>query len=138
MKKPFHFDADKQIFENAKALRKDMTLAEKKLWNELRNRKLNNLKFRRQHPLEYFIADFYCHEKCLVVEVDGSIHNEADNILYDTDRTSVLNDLGITVIRFRNERVLENIDEVLIEIRILADMLPHPHTPSPKGEGAWG
>jgi very-short-patch-repair endonuclease len=58
MKKPFHFDAEEHIFENAKSLRKEMTPTEKKLWNELRNRKLNNLKFRRQHPFQNYIADF--------------------------------------------------------------------------------
>ena len=138
MKKPFHFEANQQIFENAKSLRKEMTPAEKELWEALRNRKLNNLKFRRQHPLKDYVADFYCHEKCLAVEVDGNIHNEADHKLYDTDRTFILNDLGITVIRFRNERILKNIDEVLSEIQALAEKLPHPHTPSPKGEGAGG
>ena len=136
MKKPFHFDAEEHIFENAKALRKEMTSAEKELWNELRNRKLNNLKFRRQHPFQNYIADFYCHELGLVIEIDGGIHNVADNKLYDSDRTSALNDLSLTVIRFSNQRVMENIDEVLIEIKLIPAKLPHPHTPSPKGEGA--
>ena len=138
MKRPFHFDADKQIFINAKALRKEMTPAEKKLWKALRNRKLNNLKFRRQHPLKDYIADFYCHELGLVIEVDGSIHDDEDIKLYDSDRTSILNDLSIIVIRFRNERILGNIDEVLIEIKTIAEKIPHPHPPSPTGEGVGG
>ena len=138
MKKPFHYDASEQIFEHAKLLRKEMTPAEKELWEALRNRKLFNLKFRRQHPVKDYVTDFYCHEKGLAVEVDGSIHDLADNNLYDSDRTFILNDIGITVIRFRNEMILENIEEVLIEIKALAEKLPYPHTPSPKGEGAGG
>jgi very-short-patch-repair endonuclease len=138
MKKPFHYEADGHIFENAKSLRKVMTPAEEVLWKALRNRRLNNLKFRRQQPVKYYVPDFYCHEKRLAIEVDGRIHDKADHKLYDTDRTFILNDLGITVIRFRNEMILENIDEVLNKIKIIAEKLTHPHTPSPTGEDAGG
>jgi very-short-patch-repair endonuclease len=81
---------------------------------------LNNLKFRRQHPFQNYIADFYCHEIGLVIEIDGCIHNVADNKLYDSDRTVVLNDFALTVIRFSNQKVLENIAEVLNEIKLIA------------------
>lgn len=63
-----------RTFENARLLRKVSTEAEDLLWQELRNRKLMGLKFRRQHPLKNFVADFYCAEKNLVIEVDGNVH----------------------------------------------------------------
>lgn len=67
--------AKPDIFSKAKELRKSMTIAEKILWKHLRNNKLNGLKFRRQHPLDIFIADFYCHPKRLIIELDGGIHD---------------------------------------------------------------
>ena len=78
-KKPFHFGAEKSVFKKASLLRKEMTPAEELLWAIIRGRKLNNLKFRRQHPLNKFIADFYCHELKLVLEIVGSIHNLKEN-----------------------------------------------------------
>jgi len=103
-------------------MRKEPTKAEKKLWKYLRNRRINNLKFLRQHPIYYddlekesfFIADFYCNEVKLVVEVDGEIHKERDK--KDKLRTEILNQLGFNVIRFGNEKVLNEIDEVVEEI----------------------
>ena len=67
------------IFDNAKVLRQRSTKAEQHLWKMIRNSQLMGFKFRRQHPLKYFIADFYCHEALLVIELDGSIH-ELENI----------------------------------------------------------
>ena len=74
------------------------------------------LKFRRQHPIYDFIADFYCASCSLVVEIDGAYHEVADQAAYDRERTYVLNELDIKVIRFTNKEVLENIDFVLTEI----------------------
>ncbi len=70
---PFHADASWKIFENARSLKKVMTPA-KIIWQNLRNRKVSNQKFRRQHPIARYIVDFYCHEAKLVIEVDGGIH----------------------------------------------------------------
>ncbi len=103
----------KQVLHNkfltdiAKELRKNMTPAEKLLWNELRNRKVENCKFRRQHPIDIFIADFYCHEKKTVVEVDGEIHNNQKE--YDIGRTAEIESFGIMVIRFTNHEIETNI-----------------------------
>ena len=66
--------AKPDIYKKAKELRKSMTVAEELLWNRLKNNKLGGLKFRRQHPLDIFIADFYCHKLKLVIEIDGEIH----------------------------------------------------------------
>ena len=99
-----------------------MTDSEKLLWKQLRNRQLSGYKFLRQHPvvynadykgLNYFIADFYCDEKKLVIELDGAIHES--NNEYDTFRDSELENLGINVLRIKNEE-LKNIKKVLQKI----------------------
>jgi very-short-patch-repair endonuclease len=113
--------ASEVIMANARALRARMTPAEKLLWVNLRNRKLGGLKFRRQHPIDRFIADFYCHEKRVVIEVDGGIHLKSDQLEYDQNRTVVLNDWGIEVIRFTNEEVLFSISKVLERIRVFCE-----------------
>lgn len=115
--RPFHLNATPNIFEFANALKKEMTATEKILWGRLRNRKLDNLKFRRQHPIGKFILDFYCHELKLAIEVDGSIHNFKDVIEKDEGRTRMLTEWGITVMRFTNHEVINNIEFVLETIK---------------------
>ena len=109
--------ASHQIFENARELRRESTAAEDLLWQELRNRKLAGLKFRRQHPLNNYIADFYCSEKQLVIEVDGNIHNKPEIKEYDEARTQDLTTMGIQVIRFTNEEIINNMPNVLQRIK---------------------
>jgi very-short-patch-repair endonuclease len=104
-------------FENAKELRKASTEAENLLWQELRNRKLARLKFRRQHPISNYIADFYCNEKSLVIEVDGSIHNKPEIKEYDERRTQDLNNMGIQVLRFTNDEIITKMPNVLQRIK---------------------
>jgi very-short-patch-repair endonuclease len=113
---PLFYGAKPETFRSAKLLRKRMTPAEKLLWDKLKNKQLNNLKFRRQHPIHFYIADFYCHEKKLVVELDGKIHLKIENVEWDKNRTALMNDYDIKVIRFTNEEVMSNIDSVLAEI----------------------
>ncbi|GAA4198984.1 hypothetical protein GCM10022289_08580 [Pedobacter jeongneungensis] len=90
------------------------------MWQCLRNKKILNFKFRRQHPLHQYIADFYCHEAKLIIEIDGGIHNNPENQEYDQNRTVELMKIGITVIRFTNEDVNNNLDEV---IKVIKDHL---------------
>ena len=97
-----------------------MTYAEKVLWQQLRNRKLNNLKFRRQHPVSIFILDFYCHEKRIAIEVDGEIHTSPDQKEWDENRTFELNELGIKVLRFTNEEVVNSTPVV---VKVINDFL---------------
>ena len=104
--------ASKFIFENAKALRKNMTDAEKILWGYLKA-KPNGFKFRRQHPLGIYIADFYCHKLKLVIELDGSIHDIEEVKENDIIRQKMIEEEGITVMRFTNEEVMNSINEVL-------------------------
>jgi 5-methyltetrahydrofolate--homocysteine methyltransferase len=101
----------------ARKLRQEETEAEKVLWNALRGRRLNGLKFRRQHPFESTILDFFCVEHQLVVELDGSVHDLPDQFKTDEERTRFLNDRGLKVIRFRNEEVLTSLPMVLQKIR---------------------
>ena len=102
------------IDQAAKRLRKRSTPAEVKLWQALRSRKLNGLRFRRQHPVGRFILDFYCPSKKLVIEVDGGIHTQRKD--YDARRTEDLKKYGYRVLRFANEAVLSRLDIVLEEI----------------------
>ena len=108
-----HHNASAWLHNKAIILRKTETEAEKVLWKELRNRKCGGLKFRRQHPFSKFVLDFYCHEKALAVEVDGGIHNDPEVSEHDINRTFELQNLGLKVIRFSNDDVLSNIEEVL-------------------------
>jgi very-short-patch-repair endonuclease len=108
--------APAKTFENARGLRKVLTPAEELLWQELRNRKLNGLKFRRQHPINHYIADFFCSEKSLVIEVDGSVHNTKEAQAYDEASTSDLARMGIHVLRFTNNEVEKDMPSVLKRI----------------------
>lgn len=117
-----HKEAIGKLYQFGRELRQESTEAEKLLWAELRNRKLKGLKFRRQHPLDKFIVDFYCNEKKLVVELDGSIHDERVNKDYDDARTAMLAGLNVIVLRFKNEEVINNIKDVLNKIREVADL----------------
>ena len=109
--------ASPSILKNAKALRKRSTPAEKLMWRFVRNRKMFGLKFRRQQPLNYFIADFYCHEALLVIELDGSIHDRIDIKKYDAERQKIIEELGITVMRFSNDDVFTEPNKIEREIK---------------------
>ena len=104
------------IFEKAKELRRKTTEAEQILWEYLKEKKLNSLRFRRQHPIFQYIADFYCHEAKLVVELDGAIHDSEENKKYDINRDYVMRNFELEVLRFRNDEVYHNINEVLNKI----------------------
>jgi len=102
--------------ENARALRRDMTEVERRLWFLLRGRRLEGWKFRRQHPVGSFITDFACVQHRLIVELDGGQHAEA-RAGYDVRRTAWLEDHGWHVKRFWNNKVFETPGEVIDAIR---------------------
>ena len=112
----FYFGASEEIIRRARALRQRMTPPEEKMWQLLRNSQFHNLKFRRQHPIRRFIVDFYCHEHKLVVEIDGSIHNSEIQKERDENRTFMIEELGLKVIRFENQKVMNDISTVLAEL----------------------
>jgi imidazole glycerol-phosphate synthase subunit HisF len=103
------------LFEKAKDLRKRMTKAEEILWMHLK-KGISGYKFRRQHPIATYIADFFCYQLKLIVEVDGSVHNISEIISNDITRQTDLENLGYTVIRFTNVEIFEQVDVVLNKI----------------------
>ena len=119
---------------NARSLRDDMTLAEKKLWQAMRGKQLDGLRFRRQHPIGPYIADFACIDKSLVIELDGGQHQ--DQVAYDEQRTAFMVQQGWQVLRFWNNDVLNNLEGVLMKAIDFLTTAP-PSQPSPwEGEGA--
>ena len=131
----------------ARELRRNVTEAEKKLWEQLRLLKAENRHFRRQVPIGGYIADFACHYCKLVVELDGGQHGAPRNLLRDQQRTDEVQKQGYRVIRFWNAEVFENLEGVVDMIRNAA-RLPTTHdygggkagatptpNPSPQGGG---
>lgn len=114
------------IVRAARQQRQQPTLAEDKLWEALRGRRLAGLKFRRQHPYEQFVLDFFCVEHQLVVEVDGGVHNDPLQAARDAERTEFLQARGIRVMRFKNDQVENEIETILkqIEQEILTPPAP--------------
>ena len=94
-----------------------MTPAEKILWEELRGRRLNNIKFTRQHSIGNYIVDFYCAELRLVIELDGSVHLNNEQKEKDQFRDKNLQDMNFTILRFTNNQIEKNLKEVLERIR---------------------
>ena len=108
-----------------RSLRRNETKAEEFFWRYVRNRKLNGIKFQRQFSfvfnvsgqIKYFIADFYCHEFKLIVEIDGDVHLSNEQKEKDKFRTDRLNELNVKVIRFTNDEIMNDIDKVLNTIK---------------------
>jgi very-short-patch-repair endonuclease len=93
-------------------LRSNMPEPERRLWRHIRGRQLG-VKFRRQHGIGIFIVDFYCSEKHLVIELDGASHFTEDAQLHDRERSEYLQDVGLEVVRFTNEQIMNELDSVL-------------------------
>ncbi|MEP7372225.1 MAG: endonuclease domain-containing protein [Chitinophagaceae bacterium] len=111
-----HQGAKASTHEHARELRQRTTEAEEKLWALLRNGQLKQKKFRRQHAIAGFVADFYCHESKLIIELDGNFHMKPETKEYDNTRTALLNEMGITVLRFWNEELINDPGKVLQKI----------------------
>lgn len=113
----FHLPYNTALVARAKELRKNMTLAEKKLWYSY----LKNFKFRvlRQRPIDHFIVDFYCPSLKLVIEIDGDTHFTDEGKAYDKERTARLESYGLKVIRFTNSQVLRNFEAVCEQLNLL-------------------
>jgi very-short-patch-repair endonuclease len=124
---PPRFKVPEQNRTHARAMRRNMTDAELKLWHELRAHRLMGLSFRRQYPIGYYIVDFACPSKRLIVELDGSQHSEDAAIEYDRQRTRALEAHGWTVLRFFNHDILRDVDGVCQHI-ITATGLAAPQT----------
>jgi very-short-patch-repair endonuclease len=109
--------ASPKIFSNARKLRDNATEAEEKLWLAVKNNQIEGFKFRRQHPLSFYIADFYCHALKLVIEIDGGYHLTEEQQLLDEERTKNIEFQGLKVIRFTNEEVLAQLPNVIDTIK---------------------
>jgi len=105
--------ADPRLIEFARQMRREPIPAEKAVWRLLRNRRLADWKFRRQHPLGLYIADFYSASAALVIELDGDTHATEEGIEHDRIRHAYLQSLGVMVLRFWNGEVKENSDGIL-------------------------
>lgn len=135
-----------EVRGNAKALRANLTPAERRLWEALRGRRLSGLRFRCQHPVGPFVLDFWCPERKLAVEVDGDVHDTPDQAAYDAFRTEQLNAFGYRVVRVRNEEVFHDLPGVLARIAACASLpeagpgCPPPSVPPPSvgGREGWG
>lgn len=107
----------------AREFRAKQTAAERELWLRLRNRRLLGFKFRGQHQFGDYVADFYCHEARLVIECDGSVHAANERWHHDQDREAFMATQGLRVLRFTNNQILTDIENVLKEI---SKYLPSP------------
>jgi very-short-patch-repair endonuclease len=126
----------RRMVEVAREFRKEPTLGEKILWNELRGKKLDGIKFRRQQPIGYFIVDFYSSIHRLVVEVDGLIHQSQKEA--DAARQEILENLGLAVLRIDTEILEKNVTMALELIR-KSILKQKQNAPSPyMGEGQGG
>lgn len=114
------------IVDLCREMRKSATSAEDLLWRCLRGKRLMNCKFRRQHPIGRYIADFYCHEGRLIVEVDGCGHDLSDQSKHDEVRDGFLASSGYRTLRFTNAEVLGNTEAVLNAILTACEGGPHP------------
>ena len=117
----------KVIIARARELRGNMTAAELKLWAELKGNQLNEVKFRRQHPIPPYIVDFYAPQLKLVVEVDGDTHDEQKE--YDARRDDFLKNQGYEVLRFTNEAIHQDLEGVLEILRDYCARLGPPPYP---------
>jgi very-short-patch-repair endonuclease len=119
-----HIRTTEAVQSVARLLRQEMTPAEKALWQRLRDCQVQGCKFRRQHPLGVFVADFYCAARRLVIELDGAVHDNLQE--RDAARTAELNARGYRVLRFRNDEVMANMEGVLSAIAEALTPSPSP------------
>jgi very-short-patch-repair endonuclease len=111
------YGADAETFKKAEVLRRNMTKEENLLWERLKDRTHFKVKFRRQHPINIYIADFYCHPLKLVIEVDGGYHLSEEQQKFDRERERDLQLFGINVIRFTNFEITNNMEKVINKIK---------------------
>ena len=113
-----HAGAKSEIFRFAEELRKKMTMPEKILWNYLKQKPLG-FKFRRQHPFYRYILDFYCHKAKLSIEIDGAYHLSKEQKKLDNLRTKTITSIGLKELRFSNEEVMKDTEDVIDKIETL-------------------
>lgn len=133
--------ASQELIARARQLRREATTAESLLWELLRDRRLLGRKFRRQHPIGQFIADFFCDDARLIIEIDGAVHREPTQQERDRLREEILREHGFAILRFTNDQILDHTEQVLQEIAayVTAHSYEHPSPLSQSlGRGAGG
>jgi len=126
-----------KFFKIAERLRKNMTEAEKIILERVCKNQLG-ARVRRQHPIWKFIADFYCHEIRLIIEIDGGIHLRNENKEYDISRDVILKDFKLEILRFTNNDVINDTDRVINEIKRTIELLKLKQMEQPNKEiKAW-
>lgn len=133
--------ASRELIARARQLRREATTAESLLWELLRDRRLLGRKFRRQHPIGQFIADFFCDDARLIIEIDGAVHREPTQQERDRLREEILREHGFAILRFTNEQIFDRTEQVLQEIAayVTAHSYEHPSPLSQSlGRGAGG
>lgn len=123
MKKIGRFSNKACFIERRRRLRRESTEAERELWYKLRNKQMLGYKFRRQYNMGYCIVDFYCHELKLIIEIDGYSHQNEDSYNHDLKRQKFLENSGYKVIRFTDEQILKDLDNVINTIMYKITML---------------
>ena len=108
----------KETLLKSKELRRCLTPEEAVLWTQLKSHKLNGSKWRKQHPIEPYILDFYCASAKLCIELDGQEHYTMQGATKDFERTKFLNSIGIDVLRFENKEIWDNPERVIETIKI--------------------
>lgn len=121
-----YIGAKPELFRLARDMRNNPTEPEQILWKHLRKFRSEGFVFRRQHPIAFFIADFYCHKIKLVIEADGKYHSDEQIWKYDDSRSGELERYGIKVLRFKNEEILNSTDHVISIIRLKMKELTSP------------
>ncbi|MCM4160993.1 endonuclease domain-containing protein [Antarcticibacterium flavum] len=107
-----HKGAPSENFRLAEILRQKMTVPESLLWERIKDNQLGK-KFRRQHPIHFFIADFYCHHSKLIIEIDGDYHNNEEQKQQDSERSEILKFQDLEIIRFTNLEILNDLEAVI-------------------------
>ena len=122
MSTSMHYGASTEICQIAERLRRDVTATEKMIWERVSNKQLG-VRIRRQHPIWKFIADFYCHEVKLVIEIDGEIHLLPESKEYDISRDIILKEFQIEILRFTSDEVIKETSLVIERIKSTIEKL---------------
>ena len=125
----------KRRITKARHLRKTQTKAEAVLWEHLRNRKVEGLKFRRQQVIDEMIVDFFCAEKRIIFEVDGPYHEDPIQKVKDAERDQELKDLGFFVYHFTNDQIINDLENTLSQIRSILNSPLHDQRELERGRG---
>ena len=126
MARPIRGKTSGQTIQTARRLRRPLTDSEQVLWLALRDSRMHGIKFRRQHPFGPYVLDFFCVQAQLAVELDGGIHDRSEQKNYDRERTAYLESRGLHVLRFRNEEIVEKLENVITRILEAASSTPSP------------